>query len=46
MIRVRNGEDDSRTLEALRVIARLLIREKIRVENEAELGLCDSGGSR
>ena len=45
-MKARVAEDDSRTLEALRVIARLLLREKNRLDIGAELRLHDDGGPR
>jgi hypothetical protein len=46
MIRVRVAEEDSRTLEALRLIAKLMAQAKIRLDEAGELSVHGDGGPR
>jgi hypothetical protein len=46
MIRVEVTEEDSRTLEALRLIAKLMARAMIRLDEAAELSVHGDGGPR
>ncbi len=44
-VKARTGIEDSRTLDALRMLAALLIRRKRGLDSASELGVYEGGGN-